>query len=986
MTDLARGPSRADLGGLVDRERAVTFTFDGKAYGGHPGDTLASALLANGVSLMGRSFKYHRPRGVMAAGIEEPNALVAAGSGGRYEPNTRASDLFLYDGLEAVSQNRWPSLDLDIGAFNSLMARFIPAGFYYKTFLGPPWLWKIYEHFIRRAAGLGDAPREAEVDAFEHRAAFCDVLVVGAGPAGLAAALEASASGARVILAEQDQRLGGALLRDPAHIDGTPAAAWIAEAERRLAAQGVRVLKRTTAAGYYDHDLLSLIERRVEAGQAPGAGGLAQRLWRVRARRVIIAGGASERPLLFSNNDRPGVMLAQAARVYLNRYGVLAGRRAIIATNNDDAYRTALALAKAGAQIAAIIDSRPTAASPICQAARDRFPVHLNARLIAAQGERAVTGAVADVAGGTVSLEADLIAVSGGFTPLVQLHMQAGGTLDWDQGRGLFKPAQARQGQVSVGAARGLEGLSEVLEDGARAGREAATALGFAPTAALAPPRAQVAFDAAFNVVADWTPAPQVNLKTAFVDTQNDVTAADIDLAWREGYRSVEHLKRYTTLGMATDQGKSSNLIGLARLAAAEGRSVPDVGLTTFRPPFTPVTLAALAGEATGSHMAPLRRTPLFAIHAAHNPPWQPVGYWRRPRAYPRPGESLADAGLREARCVREVVGMTDVSTLGKFEIAGPDAAALIERVCATPVAKLAVGRGRYTFMLREDGMVVDDGTVWRLAEQRYLLTSSTGGGDRMVGHLSYVRKILDPGLKVAVASVQERWGAVAIAGPKAPLVLRALGVEPPSHMGLTRAPIEGIQTLILAASYSGERAFEVYAPSHDLARLWPILEAAVIAQGGGLYGLEALELLRIEKGHIETGAEIDGRRTPGDLGLGRMLRAKGGYVGAPALDRPAFSEPARQRLIGLEAVGGGPIAEGAMLITREGGKPEGHVTSAGLRLGPDGGGIALALLEAGPERTGEILIAASPTRGKRERVRVTAPVFHDPEGGRYRD
>ncbi len=698
---------------------------------------------------------------------------------------------------------------------------------------------------------------------------------------------------------------------------------------------------------------------------------------------MILAQGAIERPILFSNNDRPGVMLAAAAQTYARRYGVLPGRRVVVATNNDTAYAAALALAEAGAQIAAVLDSRPAADSApdsaIVAAARARFPVHLDAGLVAARGAARVTGAEAIVAGRPLSLDADLIAVSGGFTPVVHLHMQAGGTLDWNETTGAFTPAIARQGQVSVGACAGVEGLAAVLASGWLAGEHAAG------TQHGPPPSAQTPYDGPTNTRANWTPAPGVNLKTAFVDPQNDVTAADLDLAWREGYRSVEHLKRYTTLGMATDQGKTSNLIGLARLAQAEGRPVPQVGLTTFRPPYTPTTLAVLAGEATGRHMAPLRRTPLQAIHAAHNPPWQPVGYWRRPRAYPRPGETLAQAGLREARGVRAAVGMIDVSTLGKFEIAGPDAAALVERVCATPVAKLAVGRGRYTVMLREDGMVVDDGTVWRLAEQRYLLTSSTGGGDRMVGHLSYVRKILEPGFKVAVASVQERWGAIAVAGPRARAVLAGLGIEPPAHMALVRGEIEGLDVLVLAASYSGERAFELYAPSHDLPRLWAVLQDAVAAQDGGLYGLEALELLRIEKGHIETGAEIDGRRTPGDLGLARSLRAKGGFVGAPALARPALSLPDRQRLVGLEAEDGGAIPEGAMLLAARGRKPEGHVTSAGRRVTTKGA-IALAALSAGPERMGETLLAASPTRGRSVRVTVVPPIFYDPEGARYRD
>jgi sarcosine oxidase subunit alpha len=980
------GSSRLAKGGLIDRDKRIAFTFDGRSYEGYAGDTLASALLAEGVSLMGRSFKYHRPRGVMAAGVEEPNALVGAGEGGRFEPNTRATDLFIYEGLKAVSQNRWPSLRFDLGAVNSLIARFIPAGFYYKTFIGPPWLWKIYEHAIRRAAGLGAAPKAADVDAFEHRAAFCDVLVVGSGPAGLAAAVAASEAGARVIVVEQDARLGGALLRDPATLDGLSANDWIATVQARLKARGARILTRTTAMGYYDHNQLTLIERCVEAGQTPGPGDLAQRLWRVRAGKVIIAAGASERPILFSNNDRPGVMLSQAARTYLHRFGLLPGKRVIIATNNDDAYRTALDLAEAGAEIAAILDSRPSADSPICQAARAKFPVHLDARLIAALGAGRVTGARAFVAGQPINLAGDLIAVSGGFTPLVHLHMQAGGALDWNDAGGAFTPGAGRQGQVSAGAAAGRESLSEVLRDGARAGHEAALALGFTGAPSPEAPRITAAFDAPHNTLARFETAPGVNLKTAFVDTQNDVTAADIDLAWREGYRSVEHLKRYTTLGMATDQGKSSNILGLARLAAAEDRPVPDVGLTTFRPPFTPVTLGPLAGEATGADMAPLRRTPLFAVHAAHNPPWQPVGYWQRPRAYPRQGESLAAAGLREALCVRENVGMTDISTLGKFEIAGPDAAAFLARICATPLAKLAVGRGRYTFMLREDGMVVDDGTLWRLEEQRYLLTSSTGGADRMPALLSYARHILAPGLKVAFASVQERWGAVAVAGPRAAGVMRGFGIEPPAHMGLTRGSIAGARVLVLAASYSGERAFELYAPAHQLADLWPSLDAAIRAEGGCAYGLEALELLRIEKGHIETGAEIDGRRTPGDLDLHRMLRAKGGFVGAPALARPGLADPRRLRFVGLAAVSGAPIPEGAMLLAKAGGRAEGHVTSAGLRLDGSGSGIALGLLEGGRERLGETLIAASPSRGREVRVTVASPVFHDPEGTRYRD
>ena len=977
--------SRLSAGGLVDRNQPIRFTFDGRSFSGFEGDTLSSALLANGVKLFGRSFKYHRPRGVMSAGVEEPNALVSIGEGGRYEPNTRATDVLIYDGLVARSQNRWPSLELDIGAVNQWISRFIPAGFYYKTFFGGPRLWLLYEHFIRRAAGLGDAPVEADVDAFEHRAAFCDVLVVGAGAAGLAAAMAATKAGARVILVEQDDRLGGALLHDAASLDGQSADAWIAAVHAQIIASGGRVLTRTTAFGYFDHDLVTLVERRVESGQAPGPDGLVQRLWRVRATRVVLATGVIERPLLFAGNDRPGVMLSGAVRTYLNRYAVLPGRRAVIATCTDDAYLTALAIVAAGGEVVAVLDSRSeeTATSEIVRQAKARLPVHFGAQpVLALGGKRGVRRLEARVGGAIKGFACDLVAVCGGFTPVVHLHMHAGGGLAFDEATGAFVPTAPRQNQISVGAAAGVDGLEAILQDGWAAGANAAGLAQPGPA-----PRAQSATPEASGRGVDYTPAQRVHLKTAFVDYQNDVTAADVDLAWREGYRSVEHLKRYTTLGMATDQGKTSNLVGLARLASAEGRPMPAVGLTTFRPPYTPVTLGTLAGEAVGAHVAPTRRLALHDLHAARRPIWQPSGYWMRPRAFPQGSETLVEAALREARAVRQRVGITDVSTLAKFEIAGPDAADFLERVCATTVAKLGVGRGRYTFMLREDGLVVDDGTVWRLDETRYLLTSSTGGADRMIAHLSYVRRVLAPTLKVAVASVQEHWAGAAVAGPLARAVIaEATGINPPRHMGVTSAEVAGVPVKLLAASYSGERAFEVYAPSHLMAPVWTILEAAVLARDGVRYGLEALELLRIEKGHVEVGAEIDGRRTPGDLGLAKMLNPRGGFVGAAALQRPALHAADRLSVVGLTS--DDPIPEGAMLVTDAGPTPVGHVTSAGLRLAgePAGAGVALAMLKGGASRLGETLLASSPTRGQIARVNVTSPYMYDAAGERYRD
>ncbi|MDH7971963.1 2Fe-2S iron-sulfur cluster-binding protein [Sphingomonas sp. AR_OL41] len=915
-------------------EATLRFTFDGVALRARPGETLAAALLANGVGLVARSFKYHRPRGIMAAGVEEPNALVTVGAGGRTEPNTRATDLFVYDGLVATSQNRWPSLAVDLGAINGLAAPFFAAGFYYKTFFGPPSRWMLYEKLIRRAAGLGKAPTEADPDRHEHRAAFCDVLVVGAGPAGLAAAAEAAKAGERVMLVEQDRELGGSALRD-----GTP----LPVTADALTAAGVRILTRTTASGLWDHGFATLAQKLVEPGEAPDPGQPVQRLWHVHARRIILATGAIERPLTFAGNDRPGVMLSQAVRSYIRRFGVLPGRRVVIATNNDDAYTTADAVAEAGGTVVTILDARPEL-SAVARDAKARYEVYTNAFPLATTGSRHGLSKVdADIWTEQRSFDADLLAMSGGFTPVVHLHSQAGGKLDWRADIQAFVPGATLQAISSVGAAAGeVEPIA-------------------ADVAALPDP------------------------KHAFIDFQNDVTAADVDLAWREGYRSVEHLKRYTTLGMATDQGKTSNMAALARLAGAAGVAIPQAGLTTFRPPYTPLTLGTLAGADGGGHAAPNRQLALYERHQRHDPLWQPLGYWHRPRAYPLAGETLHDAALREARAVRTAAGIVDVSTLAKFAVTGPDAAALLEIVCATGIARLAVGRGRYTFMLREDGMVMDDGTVWRLGEQRYLLTSSTGGADRMEAHLGYARRVLAPQLRVSVVAQQEHYAGIALAGPQARDILtRLTGAEPPAHMGLAEARIAGVPVLILAASYSGERAFEVYASGDAALPVWDALDGATRDRGGCPYGLEALEYLRIEKGHIVIGAEADGRTTPHDLRLERMLRKGGGYIGAAGLTRPALAAAGRLQLVGLTA-SGGAIPEGAMLVASHGQPVEGHVTSAARQVLGEGS-IALALLAGGRTRGGETLLATSPTRGQQVAVTVTEPVFYDAEGARYRD
>ncbi|WP_010163229.1 2Fe-2S iron-sulfur cluster-binding protein [Sphingomonas sp. PAMC 26617] len=915
----------------------LRFRFDGRAMLAREGDTLAAALLANGVMLVARSFKYHRPRGIMAAGVEEPNALVTVGEGGRTEPNTCATDVYVYNGLVARSQNAWPSLAVDLGAVNGLFARFLGAGFYYKTFFGPPSRWMVYERFIRRAAGLGKAPTLADPDRFEHRSAFCDLLVVGGGAAGVAAARAALVAGERVMLVEQD-RAPHLLSRESGNPEShTQRSIPWAPAFAGARTENLRVLTRTTASGLWDHGFATLAERLVEPGQPPAPGEPVQRLWHVRARRIVLATGAIERPLTFAGNDRPGVMLSQAVRSYIERFGVLPGQRVVIATNNDDAYATADAVRAAGGEVVAILDSRESC--PAGGNAASFTDAHV---LQAHGGAGGLKAVVASIGGRTQRFEADLLAMSGGFTPVVHLHSQAGGTLDWREDLQAFVPGASAQAVCSVGAAAG-----DIL-----------------PIAA--------------------TTADLTDPKHSFVDFQNDVTAADVDLAWTEGYRSVEHLKRYTTLGMATDQGKTSNMAALARLAQTGGVTIPQAGLTTFRPPYTPLTLGALAGADGGGHAAPARRLALWDCHQRLAPIWQPLGLWHRPRAYPLAGETLHAAAMREARAVRMAAGIVDVSTLAKFAVKGPDAAALLELICATGIAKLAVGRGRYTFMLREDGMVLDDGTVWRLGETEYLLTSSTGGADRMEAHLSYVHRVLAPQLRVSVVMQQEHFAGIALAGPKAARLLGDVtGITPPAHMGLARGVIAGVAVLVLAASYSGERAFEVSAAAHEAGPVWDALEAAVRGAGGCPYGLEALEFLRIEKGHVVVGAEADGRTTPGDLGLGRMLRKAGGFVGAQGLMRPALHAADRLQLVGLTS--DSPIPEGAMLVAAEGGAAQGHVTSAGPRV-LEAGSVAIGLLASGAARLGDTLVATSPTRGLRATVTVVAPVFHDPEGARYRD
>ncbi len=994
-------PFRLNKEGLINRNKKISFTFNGKKLFGYEGDTIASALIANGIHLVGRSFKYHRPRGFFGAGVEEPNAKLQVEFNGHSEPNVNATEMELVEGLSATSQNCWPSVNFDIGAINNFLKMFFPAGFYYKTFMWPKSFWyKIYEPFIRKAAGLGVASIEKDKERYEHKFEYCDLLVTGSGPSGLASAYAAAKNGAKVILAEDKPRFGGTLLTDDVSIDNLSGKDWAEKIISELKSMpNVTVKNRSQVFGYYDHNMLVMFERVSDHLEKKSKFTPRQRLWYIRAKETILSTGSIERPIVFGNNDTPGIFLSAAAKEYMKVYGVLIGKKPLIFTNNDSAYETALEFKKNNVE-PIILDTREEHSSELIDEAKSKgIDIRFSHGVIVANGYKKVKSAkIGKLNKDKNSFEkietvdCDCICVSGFWTPSVHLASQSGNKLKYEEKIDAFIPDKKKQHETSVGAANGSFTLEESLKNGFENGSNLSAKITDTKTEIAIPNVNEKKYGAHDKF---WCmPLPKNENPKRFVDFQNDVSVSDIEIALREGYRSIEHVKRYTTLGMATDQGRTSNLNGLQLVSNIENKIVPEVGHTTFRPPFTPITIGTIVGREVGMEYMPTRKTPMHEWHEKNNAVFVDAGAWKRPRYYKQGNETLFEASKREAKNVRENVGICDVTTLGKIDIKGPDAAEFLNRVYTNAWMKLPVGKARYGLMLREDGIVMDDGTTTRISEIHYHMTTTTAQAANVLSHLEYYLQIVWPELNVNVVSTTEQWAGAAIAGPKSRDMLSKLypdldvSNDALPFMGYKEADFFGVPSRIFRISFSGELAYEINVKSDHGMFMWEKMMDVGKEFGNQPYGTEALSTLRIEMGHV-AGPELDGRTIPSDVSLNGLVSKKKDFIGKNSLGREAFNVESRQKIVGLIPIDRkSSIPEGSHIVQDQNAKlpnPKlGHVSSSCWSV-ENNNPFSLAIMKDGKNMIGKKFFAVSPLKNKSIEVEVISSHYVDPEGKRVR-